>query len=207
MNKQEYSDQLSQLKTVAPDHIIIPTLLVGYSELNAKYLQHALNKLRNDENEAPENRIETNDAYLSQEYRSIWRLTSRRNKHSNKFHLATNNKQRALIVDEISSIQGQLKRHYENIDAYKKTGIEPPKKKTKKLTIPQDKLKISEALKNRRSSISRKKRELKITVQRLMKDPGNEKLKSRKFDIERTLNKWEIHKKQLENALAIATLE
>ncbi len=205
MENSDYRSGIQLLKRKNPEHPILPTLEKGFSLINLEYLRFALKNAQLYKNKAPENRVEYSDPSLTTLYSNLRTLKNRQAVHSNKFHAASNNNQRAFISDEIMRIQSDIKLTILEINAFKKNGKVHELKNIEQYPVPKDPLKMQRKNENLGSQISRQNRDIRKMQIEIRRNPSN-KLEERLTKFKIKLNHLEIHRGHVRNALTVATL-
>lgn len=163
-----FQEKLARLKRKNPGHSILPVIEeMGVCALSLMYIDIALQE--DPVVISPEEEIKVY-------YKQNDKLYSQRAVHSNKFHDCTSDNERAELSIAIGSIQAEIIRVRQIIDAYKETGVLP--KNTKKLNMVMDGRRKEKKLLSVRSSISYFKGQLRKAT-----DP--DKIKEYEHELER----------------------
>jgi hypothetical protein len=171
MTKEDYFAGLEFLKLKKPDYALLASLEKGYSAINCKYLNFALNSIPET---AEENRKEKPlQLILIEKERS--KLFGERAKLSNKFHDCSADTERARISDQVQIVQRKIEAFNLQIRHYNRTGKLPEEQNE----FPEDPIELMKKRDSLRSSISYFKRELEQLYVLPQNHPEREKIESR----------------------------
>lgn len=160
MDELTYCAGLELLKERAPDNVWIKELSEnGFSFINAKYLEHELNKLPRLESTSKPKRIRK-DSFTRDLRKKRISLFGIRSKLSNKFHSVDSDDKRSEISTQIKVVQDQIKKIGDDLNTYLDSG-KKPNQYNSKYPVPESDIEKLRKRLSLRSSISRKKSELK----------------------------------------------
>jgi len=149
---EQFDKGYVKLRQRHPSHPLMGVIARGYGPLACEYLEIALKQA-----ETP---VEVRaDSLFSKKQH----LYSQRAVLSNKFHIATSDRERADISMQIGSIQEEIKEVIQAIDHYKTTG-RLPKTTIRDKYLPVDGRAREKKLKSVRSQISRYRRLVRTTT-------------------------------------------
>jgi hypothetical protein len=178
MNRREYRKELDRLKRLAPDHVLMPTLKLGFDVINAVYLQHALKQVEKGPETVVEKKehvvrivdstrekaadiAETTDPVLRDLWATRGRLFRLSSKTSNKFHVCKTDEERKAVSQELLGIWEQIQDVKHSISHYETHGqlIE----KDERFPLPDDPI----ALVKKRNAIRQAISEQRGKIERL----------------------------------------
>lgn len=194
-----YEEKLELLRHHNPAHILLRMLTASRSASSTLILDRliadipvkAAPEVQEEEPEDVRDLDDPADVKLAAMRREQSDLFTIRRRLSNSFHDCQNDRQRASVSDQVQEVQRQIDRLFAKIDAYKSLGLDPGKR-DEKYPIPEhpgDRVQLQYSL---RSSISRKRGQIKD----LADQP--EKLEK----AEAKLRELQNHLKHVEKAIA-----
>lgn len=168
MTKEDYSAGLEFLKLKKPDHPLMASLEKGYTPINCKYLNYALNSIP----ETTEEKRKEKPVQLILIEKERRQLFGERAKLSNKFHDCSADTERARISDQIQIVQRKIEAFNKQIRHYNRTGKLPEEDNE----FPEDPIELMKKRDSFRSSISYFKRELEQLYVLPQNHPEREKI-------------------------------
>lgn len=181
MNKHEYQRLLNQLEKSHPDHILLPKLRKGLTLFNEKLISKAIDrinrpdKVRPAKKTAPTRQTTTTvqaslprkatdpeNVILKSYNAELNKLFTQRARLSNTFHMSAGAHEDMEIAESVIDIQNQIKNTMDEKNFYIKTKRLPEQesKKSETFEVPEDPDELKKVLKNVKSSLSHRKKEL-----------------------------------------------
>lgn len=192
MNIEDYQAGLAYLKSVNSAHRFLDLIIRGYTPINCKYLEIALNELpkpvRDKDNYSKQ------DPRLDDLHKQLSKLFSKRAKLSNRFHVLSDNVARAKNSDRIQEVQRVISRTLKQVDYFAANGELPLKPSNPKYHVPEDPLEAYKKLRSLEAGMSRAKRELKSMS-------GNPENKAKISQKEKYLSEKQKHHAYIRQAL------
>lgn len=161
MTEDQYNELVFDLEAKNPNHILLPTLMNGYSRINVVYLKYALKSIPAEPTEPESQQASGESGEVLNDSPALRRLDMlksnlfvKRAKLSNKFHDCTTDKHRAGISIQIQAVQREIEQCFEDIRYVREHGATPD---TASIIKPDDLYRKQAVLRN---MISRAKRKI-----------------------------------------------